>query len=119
MYPGLTTPLLVIVGTTLAALLLLAARQPVLRRLAFRQVARRRTEALLVIGGSMLGTAIIVGSLVVGDTLGFSVRQAAYRTLGPIDERVVSSSPLVGDQVRDRLQSGLAESSHVDGILSA
>ena len=72
MYPNLLVPLLVTLG------------------LAFRQVARRRTEAALVIGGSMLGTAIVIGALVVGDTLNFSVRQEAYRTLGPVDERIVA-----------------------------
>ena len=43
--------------------------------------------------GSVLGTAIIVGSLIVGDTLNFSVQQTAYKNLGPIDEIV--SSPTV------------------------
>ena len=119
MYPNLTMPLLVLLGAGVGALAFLCLRRPVLRWLAFRQVSRRRTEALLVIGGSMLGTAIIVGSLVVGDTLGFSVRQAAYRTLGPIDERVVSSTTPVGDEVRARLQAGLARSPDVDGVLSA
>lgn len=90
MYPNLLIPLLTALALALAALVLVAVRQPVSRRLAFRQVARRRTEAALVIGGSMLGTAIVIGALVVGDTLNFSVRQEAYRTLGPVDERVVA-----------------------------
>ncbi|MCF4136735.1 hypothetical protein L1856_07465 [Streptomyces sp. Tue 6430] len=82
MYPELLIPLLTALGLALAALALVVVRQPVSRRLAFRQVARRRTEAALVIGGSVLGTAIVIGALVVGDTLNFSVRQEAYRTLG-------------------------------------
>ncbi|MCG6498385.1 FtsX-like permease family protein [Kitasatospora sp. A2-31] len=117
MYPDLLLPLLGILGIALLTLLLVAARQPVVRRLALRQVARRRTEAALVIGGSVLGTAIIVGALVVGDTLNFSVRQDAYRTLGPVDERIVSTDT-GGHDVASRLQP-LAADPDVDGVLTA
>ncbi|HVX08794.1 ABC transporter permease [Humibacter sp.] len=119
MYPNLTGPLLVLVGAGLGAIAFLLLRRPVLRRLALRQVARRRTEALLVVGGSVLGTAIIVGALVVGDTLGFSVRQTAYRTLGPIDERVVSTSSGIGALAANRLVVDLAGDPDVDGVLTA
>ncbi|WP_418955593.1 ABC transporter permease [Streptomyces tritici] len=118
MYPNLLTPLLVALALALAALVLVAVRQPVSRRLAFRQVARRRTEAALVIGGSVLGTAIIIGALVVGDTLNFSVRQEAYRTLGPVDERVVAPPGPAGRAVADRL-AALMDDPDVDGVLSA
>ncbi len=61
---------------------------PLLRRLATRNASRRPVEALLVIGGSLLGTAIITGSLIVGDTINRSIRAAAYDQLGPVDEIV-------------------------------
>ncbi|WP_354638302.1 ABC transporter permease [Kitasatospora camelliae] len=118
MYPGLLLPLLGLLAVALVALLAIAVRQPVVRRLAGRQLARRRTEAALVITGSVLGTAIIVGALVVGDTLGSSVRQEAYRTLGPVDERVVSTDPAAGRSVADRL-APLAADPDVDGLLTA
>ncbi|MFJ9719841.1 ABC transporter permease [Streptomyces sp. NPDC101213] len=118
MYPELLIPLLTALGLALAALALVAVRQPVSRRLAFRQVARRRTEAALVIGGSVLGTAIVIGALVVGDTLNFSVRQEAYRTLGPVDERVVAPPGPTGDAVTRRL-AALADDPDVDGVLDA
>ncbi|MFC8494100.1 ABC transporter permease [Streptomyces sp. NPDC057235] len=118
MYPNLLVPLLTVLGLALAALALLVVRQPVSRRLAFRQVARRRTEAALVIGGSMLGTAIVIGALVVGDTLNFSVRQEAYRTLGPVDERIVAPPGPTGRAVAERL-AGLADDADVDGVLNA
>jgi putative ABC transport system permease protein len=117
-YPELTAPLLALVGGAGVVLLVIAVRAPVLRRLALRQVARRPSESALVVAGSLLGTAIIVGSLIVGDTLGFSVRQAAYSTLGPVDERVVSSSPVLGAQVASRVRAGLSGSAEVDGVLS-
>lgn len=118
MYPNLLAPLLIALAVALAALVLVTARQPVSRRLAFRQIARRRTEAALVIGGSVLGTAIIIGALVVGDTLNFSVRQEAYRTLGPVDERVIAPPGPAGRTVAERL-AVLADDPDVDGVLNA
>src|SRR3954454_1508603 len=118
MYPNLLPPLLLIVGLAGAGLCWLLVRQPVSRRLAGRQVARRKTEAALVITGSVLGTAIIVGALVVGDTLNHSVRQDAYRTLGPIDERILVADPGAADAVAARLDR-LAAYPDIDGVLTA
>ena len=118
MYPNLLLPLLLIVAACTAGLVWLVVAQPVSRRLAGRQIARRRTEAVLVITGSVLGTAIIIGALVVGDTLNHSVRQVAYRTLGPIDERIVATDPATGAAAAARL-AALAGTTTVDGVLTA
>jgi putative ABC transport system permease protein len=63
-------------------------RRPTIRRLALRNVARRRGEAALVVAGSLLGTAIVTASFIVGDTLRSSIRDAARTELGPVDEVV-------------------------------
>ena len=118
MYPNLLVPLVTIAMVLLGTIAYIALRQPVSRRLAMRQLSRRRSEAALAIIGSVLGTAIIAGALVVGDTLNFSVRQDAYRTLGPIDERVLAADPAAGDLVATRLDA-LRYSPDVDGVLSA
>ena len=65
--------------------LYLLAFKPVLRRLALGHLARRPRETALVLLGSLLGTAIITGSFVVGDTLDASMRRSIYTQLGPID----------------------------------
>jgi putative ABC transport system permease protein len=117
MYPNLLIPLLATLAVALIGIVVFAVRQPVSRRLALRQIARRKTEAALAITGSVLGTAVIVGALVVGDTLNFSVRQEAYRTLGPIDERVIAPNVTVGRQV-SRSLSGLAGDNDVDGVMT-
>src|SRR3954447_13705107 len=118
MYPNLLPPLLTLLAIGAASVAALLLRQPVSRRLAARQVARRKTEAALVVTGSVLGTAIIIGALVVGDTLNHSVRQEAYRTLGPIDEAVLSVSPQIGADAASRL-AALAADPQVDGVLTA
>src|SRR3954447_3991010 len=118
MYPNLLPPLLTLLVICAAGVAALLLRQPVSRRLAARQVARRKTEAILVVSGSVLGTAIIIGALVVGDTLNHSVRQQAYRTLGPIDERVLSTAPATADAAALRLAT-LRTDPDVDGVLTA
>ena len=106
MYPERTPLLVGLLVVCAAVAAFIAVRRPFLRKLALRQVARRRGEATLVVAGSVLGTAIIVGSLVVGDTLNFSVKQGAYTNLGPIDEIVASPTVAQGDQAAAASGSG-------------
>jgi putative ABC transport system permease protein len=82
-----------------------AARRPVLRRLAIRDASRRPKETLLVIAGSLLGTALITGSLIVGDTLDSSVKATAFTQLGPVDEIVKVPDPATADQLIQRLRA--------------
>jgi putative ABC transport system permease protein len=65
------------------------ARGRCLRRLALRNVVRRPAEALLVVAGAALGTAIITSAFVVGDTFDASIRDFGRTDLGPVDEEVV------------------------------
>ncbi|HEV3227455.1 MAG TPA: ABC transporter permease, partial [Acidimicrobiales bacterium] len=76
-----------------AVILLLSSfdfvRRPTFRRLALRNAMRRKNEALLVVLGSLFGTAIVTSAFVVGDTLNASIRDEARTRLGPIDEIVL------------------------------
>ena len=83
----------ILVGVCLALIAWQAIRKPMLRRLAVRDVVRRRGETSLVIAGSLLGTALITGSLIVGDTLDSSIRGAVSNQLGPVDEVLTVSDP--------------------------
>lgn len=99
-------------------MLYLAVRRPVLRRLALRNAARRPRETALVILGSLLGTAIITGSLVVGDTLDASFSQGATTRLGPIDELITAPDPDARDELAASLQGLDAQSPLIDGVLT-
>lgn len=80
-----------LVGGAFAAMLGVTAfdavARPSLRRLAIRNIARRPTEAALVVVGTMLGTAIITAALIAGDTFERSIVDVGRRELGPIDVR--------------------------------
>ena len=104
--------LLVVLSIPFAVIL---ARSPLVRRLSTRHAFGRPVEAVLVIAGSLLGTAIITGSLIVGDTIDRSIRAAAYDQLGPVDEVVAVALP-DGPTIAARLRGFSTPS--VDGVLS-
>lgn len=88
-------------------------RRPTIRRLGIRNVVRRRGEAALVIGGSMLATALIVASFIVGSSFDQSIRNIAQTRLGPVDEVI-----FVDDADRiDELAAAVSASDDVDGVL--
>lgn len=91
------------------------ARKPVLRRLAIRNARRRPREAMLVIAGSLLGTAIMTGSFVIGDTFTSSIRVFAYDQLGPTDEVVAIAGLEGADTLAKHL--GNFTNPEVDGML--
>ena len=94
----------------------IALRRPFLRRLALRDATRRPSETMLVIAGSLLGTALITGSFIVGDTLDSSIRASATTQLGPVDEVVVTAD---SDQAATVEQSiATIDDDRIDGVLS-
>ena len=106
-------PLVVIVFLVVA---FVALRSPVQRRLAFRNANRRKNEAALVIAGSLLGTALITGSFIVGDTLDSSIRSTAATQLGPIDEIVVVPDARQAQDLEEELRN--LDDPRIDGVLS-
>ena len=80
----LALPILVLAGISVFDV----AFRPTIRRLALRNIVRRRGEAVLVVVGSLLGTAIITASFIMGGTVGASIRDFARTQLGPTDEAI-------------------------------
>lgn len=112
---------------TVVALVLLAlllpvtlhdlVRRPTIRRMGFRNVSRRRGEATLVVAGSMLATALIAASFIIGDSFGASVRDLAQHRWGPVDEIVTVDDPTQQQPLADGIAA--ANSSDIDGVLPA
>ena len=107
----------IVVGVVLALVLFQALRRPVLRRLAVRDATRRPTETLLVVAGSLLGTALITGSLIVGDTLDHSIKATAFTQLGPVDEVVTVPDAGQAALLEDRIRA--LDDPRVDGSITA
>jgi len=108
----------VVVGLLLVPIAHDWVARPMFRRLALRNGVRRKGEAVLVVAGSLLGTAIITASFVVGDTITTSLRDTARTRLGPIDEVIEVLE--VGDL--DALERAVTEPEAppgVDGTLRA
>ncbi|MGH9154171.1 MAG: ABC transporter permease [Acidimicrobiales bacterium] len=97
-------------------LVALVAR-PVWRRLAVRNAVRRPRETVLVLVGSLLGTAIITGSFVVGETLDASIRRSAFTQLGPVDEVVQAPDAATAERALDVVSA--LDGLPVDGVLPA
>src|SRR5918995_6933017 len=74
----------------LAPLAVSALRQGTLFTMALRNIGRRRAEAVLVVAGALLGTAIITSSLVVGDVIEASFADSARTEYGPVDITLTS-----------------------------
>ncbi len=100
----------------LTAIAVQALRKPVLRRLAIRDAVRRPGETMLVVAGSLLGTALITGSFIVGDTLDSSIRATAVTQLGPVDELVVVPSARVAEDLEQSIER--SEGAPIDGVIS-
>lgn len=107
----------IVTGGLLLALVALAVLRPELRRLAVRNALRRRNDTLLVVLGCAFGTAIIVSSLLVGDTLDASLRDRAPERLGPIDVVVSSYAAPTATAAADSLTSN--PPADADGVLAA
>jgi putative ABC transport system permease protein len=106
----------ILVAAVFTTVFLIAVTQPMLRRLGFRDATRRPRETALVIAGSLLGTALITGSFIVGDTLDSSIRAAVNNQLGPIDEIVVTSDAATAERV-ERTITGL-DDPRIDGVMT-
>lgn len=104
-------PLAAVVGFMLYDL----TRRRSLRRMALRNIVRRPVEALLVIGGAALGTAIITSAFVVGDTFDTTIRDIGRTQYGPVDEVVEADDITQVDQVAAVLTGDPVDG--VDGVL--
>ena len=88
-------------------------RRPVLRQMGLRNLTRRKWNTILIVLGSMVGTALISGSLVLGDSTGRFQENEARQTLGEIDEVVGQAGQRLPS---DRRPTPLFDASVADGI---
>src|SRR5438034_7813740 len=97
-------------------------RDKITVRMSLRNFARRKTSMALVIAGLMIGTAMISGSLVTGDTLTNLFTRGVYNGYGYADEVVYTQSGGGGYQffglgIAHSLYQGLSGSSSVNSYV--
>ncbi len=90
---GLLLLLLAVVGLATA---LLGLRHRLSFRIAMRNVRRGRARTVLLIAGLLVGTTIVAGSLIVGDTVQQLSFHYTYIGAGYVDESVTGTSPTGG-----------------------
>ena len=85
--------LAVVFGLAVAFLLFIRlfirVRNPILVRMAFRNVLRRPGQSMLILGGLMLATATIASAFTVGDSVTHSIKNSASTSLRAVDELLV------------------------------
>lgn len=131
---GLSMTTILIVTLSIMALCLLttaiiAWRNPVIFKMAVRNIPRRKAQTILIMVGLMLSTLIIAASLTTGDTIDYSIKRASYEGLGEIDitiafvgntgsEGQVSTNNLpIPASIADDLEAALADNPNIDGIM--
>jgi len=75
-----------------AVVIAAAARRRVLLRMALKNIARRKSRAVIVVFGLMVGTALISSALVVGDTLEYIFTEDVLQRWGQVDEVIGTQS---------------------------
>ena len=76
---GVSMDAIMVVVLTLAIIVLLvvaflAWRNPIILRLALRNIPRRRAQTVLIVLGLMLATLLITAAFGTGDTMGYTLR---------------------------------------------
>ena len=104
--------------TAVAALWLVYTflRRRYLARMGYRHITRRPYETVLVVAGSVLGTALIVGSYITGDSLTNSFTASVYRRMGEVDEQVVLSTPAARQRAEKETER-LRSQPGIDGVV--
>ncbi|HYB77115.1 MAG TPA: hypothetical protein VEE83_00340, partial [Thermoplasmata archaeon] len=90
--------LLLILAAVALVTAVLAIRHRLPFRIAMRNVRRGRGRTVLLIAGLLVGTTIVAGSLVVGDTVSQLVVHYTYIGAGYDDEAISGLSPTGGLQ---------------------
>ncbi len=108
---------LLVVLTVVAVTLFYAYRHRTLSKMSMRNAFRRKVSMLLIIAGSLTGTAFIVGAFVINDSFQYFLFSNIRKTVGQVDEVVQPDGAYFKENELDSLLNALHSSKYVDGIL--
>jgi putative ABC transport system permease protein len=95
---SMNTIMVVVLTLSVIALLVIgffAWRNPLILRLALRNIPRRRAQTVLIVLGLMLATLLITAAFGTGDTMTYSMRQAFTAGLGGTDISIQKVNPII------------------------
>ena len=101
----------------------LAWRNRIMLKLGIRNIPRRRAQTALIIIGLMLSTVIITSAFGTGDTIVYTLRSLATRSMGNTDEVVDSGITATGSPNYfqysrfEELRDGLLDYDKVDAVV--
>ncbi len=88
-----------------------------LSKISMRNALRRKMSMLLIVAGSLTGTAFIVGSFVINDSFQYFMFSNIRRTIGSVDEVVSPKGIYFDESTLNKLMNTLHSSPYVDGVL--
>ncbi len=98
--------------------LLLALKWKILAKMGMRNALRRKVTMMLIIAGSLTGTAFVVGSFVINDSFQYFMYSGIRKNLGTIDEVLVpNKSSYFSDAEVSKLVEALSNSQYVESVL--
>ena len=120
---------LAIMGLCLLTTVVIALKNPVIFRMAIRNIPRRKAQTVLIMVGLMLATLIIAASLTTGDSIDHSITSSTYKGLGQVDETVafvgnsggegtiaVNNLP-IDASIADQLEAALADNPDIEAVM--
>ncbi|MDA0262678.1 MAG: FtsX-like permease family protein [Chloroflexi bacterium] len=118
--------LLAVFLPVLAGVVLVAWRNPVMLKLALRNIPRRKSQTSLIVAGIMISTLIMAAAFGTGDSITYSIRKNAVEALGTIDQIIVSARASESDTIGssnyfpyerfEQLKVELAGMDSIDGL---
>jgi putative ABC transport system permease protein len=119
----MTTLMLVLLSSISVFLVLLVffgLRNPVIARIALRNISRRWIQSVLMVAGLTLSTIMITSAISIGDSLSYSTRIEAFQRLGHVDEQIVAPGteryPTLSQAEYADLSPKLQAIPNIDGI---
>jgi len=114
----------ILVGAATVAIVVSMIFNPVIFKIGFRNIFRRKADTLLVILGSLIGTALIVGSMAMNDSFQKFLHNQIERSNGEIDEfvfipsenRTIAKEFIPNGEI-EALVKHLLQDSNIDGLL--
>jgi putative ABC transport system permease protein len=114
--------LVIAIAASLIIVIVSMLRNKIAFKIGFRNIFRRKADTFLVIAGSLVGTALIVGSFAMNDSFQKFIFSQIEKRFGEVDISVTATTketnnPYIKYETIESLAQSLSESDIVDGVV--